>query len=145
MLTLDTLALTLAEATTYATSRGLTAWTGTDAAKTAALRRGQDWVAGTFNARWLEEFTDATAPAAVKYAITEAAVRELTTPGILTPDLVPGREKVLTGVKGITWTPLKAGGGASSLVPLLTKVEALLAGLVAPGGLMGGTGIVCRA
>jgi hypothetical protein len=133
MLTFTTLAVTIATADAYALSRGLS-WSGSDAVKTAALRRGQDWIAGTYNTRWLAEFTDATAPTDVQYAIVEAGVREMAQPGVLTPDVTPGREKILTGVKGIQWTPLRASGGVLSLLPFLSKVEGLLSAHIAAGG-----------
>lgn len=133
MLSLTTMAVTLAEADAYAASRALTAWTGADAAKQAALRRGQDYIAGTYNARFLDgdDWTDADAPTEVKYAICEAAIRELTVPLCLTPDVVPGAQKVLVAVDGLRWERLPGG---TSMVPVLTSVEALLSGLVAGGG-----------
>lgn len=144
-LTFDTLALTVDEADAYAAARGISSWTGAAPDKTAALRRGQDYIAGEYNARWTVEFTDADAPDAVKYAITEAAIREIVTPFSLTPDLVPGREKVLTGVEGITWTPLKTAGGVSGLKPFITAIELLLADITTRGGAAGGTRIIERA
>ena len=143
MLSFTTLAVTIAEADAYCTARGIADWTGIDALKTAALRRGQDYIAGEYNGRWTVEFDDATAPEAVKFAVIEAATREIKVPFSLTPDLTPGREKVLTGVKGITWTPIKIGGVAG-LKPYLTSVSGLLTGLVS-GGALGGTSFLERA
>jgi hypothetical protein len=144
MLSFDTLALTVLEADAYCTARGIADWTGDDTVKGRALRRGQDYIAGEYNARWTVEFTDATAPEVVKYAITEAAVREMQVPFSLTPDIVPGREKVLTGVKGITWEPIKAVGGIAGLKPFITAIDGLLAG-VARAGAAGGTMTIERA
>jgi hypothetical protein len=76
-------------------------------------------------------FDDATAPNAVKYAIIEAATREIKVPFSLTPDLVLGREKVLTEVKGIKWTPAKSDATAADLVPFLTSIRGLLRGVAA--------------
>lgn len=145
MLSFDTLALTVSDADAYATARGLADWAGDTQTKTAALRRGQDYIAAEYNARWLVEFTDADAPDEVKYAITEAALREIVTPFSLTPDIIPGREKVLTGVKGITWTPLKTAGGVSGLKPFITAIEGLLAGITRRGSASGGTLTIERA
>lgn len=142
-LSFTTLAVTIAEADAYCTSRGISDWTGIDALKTAALRRGQDYIAGEYNGRWRVVFDDATAPEAVKFAVIEAATREIKVPFSLTPDLTPGREKVLTGVGGITWTPIKIGGVAG-LKPYLTSVAGLLTGLVS-GGALGGTSFLERA
>jgi hypothetical protein len=86
MLSLTDMAVTLEEAAAYAESRGLFDWFD-DA---AALRRGQDYVAGKYNHRWTEVFENDDAPDAVKYAIVEAARIELATPGSLTPALDRG-------------------------------------------------------
>ena len=129
MLSYDTSAVTVAYADAYATARGLAAWTGTTEAKTAALRRGQDYVAREFNGRWQAEWTDATAPDLVKMAIVEAAIVEMTTPGALSPVVTPSQAKVLVEVKGIKWEPLKAGSGVDGMKPVLTHVEAMLLGL----------------
>ena len=147
MLTNDPMIVTIAEADAYCTARGIADWTGIDALKTAALRRAQDYIAGKYNGRWtyMEPSIDvlvyrlwrnATAPEAVKLAVIEAATREIKVPFSLTPDLTPGREKVLTGVKGITWTPLS--GGTAGLRPVLSSIEYLLNGYVIGGGLGGG-------
>lgn len=135
MLSFTASAVTVSEADAYATSRGLGDWTGDNTAKTAALRRGQDYIAGKYNRRWLVSFDDTTAPDAVKYAICEAAVREIKTPFCLTPDVVLGREKVLTEVKGIKWTPLKADATAADLDPTIYSIQGLLAGVASIGNL----------
>ena len=83
MLSYSTLAVSVAEADTYAESRAWGDWTGEEAAKTAALRRGQDHIASLFNDRWNVEFNDATAPELVKFAIITAARRDLVSPGSL--------------------------------------------------------------
>ena len=129
MLSFDAMAVTVAEADAYCTGRGLSAWTGDNATKAAALRRGQDYIAGVYNTRWLAAFDDTTAPNVVKFAITEAAVRELKVPGSLTPDITLGREKVLTEVKGIKWTPIKADAKLADLSPVLTAIRNLLRGV----------------
>lgn len=143
MLTFTTLAVTVAEADAYCTSRGISDWTGDTATKTAALRRGQDYIAGKYNGRWTYETTDngvttylewqdTAAPDAVKYAVIEAAVREITVPFSLTPDVVMGSQKVLTEVKGIKWTP-QGNGSAASFRPFIEAINLLLRGYVASG------------
>lgn len=138
MLTVTTLAVTVAEADAYAISRGATDWTGDTTAKTAALRRGQDYIAGMYNNRWTykepsqgvwvrREWLDTTAPDAVKYAIIEAALREIATPFSLSPDVTPGREKVLTEVKGIKWQAM-GNGTAQSFRPIVTAIDLMLNG-----------------
>lgn len=129
MLSFDTMAVTVAEADTYCTGRGLTAWAGDNATKSAALRRGQDYIAGAYNTRWAIGFDDATAPNVVKYAIVEAALRELTKPASLTPDIIMGQSKVLTRLGSLGWTPLKSDPTVSDLVPTLTTIRNLLRGV----------------
>ena len=129
MLSYETMAVTVVDADAYCLGRAIAAWAGDNTAKAAALRRGQDYIAGTYNTRWAVAFDDATAPNVVKYAIIEAAIRELTAPSSLSPDITLGREKVLTEVKGIKWTPLKADAKMSDLTPMLTTIRNLLRGV----------------
>lgn len=129
-LSLTVMAVTLAEADAYATARGKTAWTAATAGENEALRRGQDYIAGVYNTKWVSDFDNAAAPDAVKFAICEAAIRELAKPGSLTPDLTLGREKVLTGVDSLKWTPVKGDAKVDDLRPTLTAIEGLLSGLV---------------
>ena len=129
-LSLTTLAVTLAEADAYATARLQSGWlTRTSADRTAALRRGQDYIAGQYNSQWANVWDNSAAPEEVKFAITEAAYREIATPGILSPDITLGEKKILTGVKGITWEPMYRGGGVSSFRPVVTVIEGLLSGV----------------
>lgn len=90
-LTLTDDSLTVAEADAYAASRGRTVWTEKASSppteKEAAIRRATDYLAGTYNGRWLIEFEPAAAPEGVKYAIAEGAIREIEEPGTLLPDL----------------------------------------------------------
>jgi hypothetical protein len=140
MLTLTTAAVTVATSDAYCIARGYADWTGSEADKTAALRRGQDYIAGEYNYRWLVSFTDATAPIEVQYAIVEAARRELVAAGSLAPDLTPGREKVLTEVKGIKWTMIKSDAKNVDLLPYLRMIRNLLRGIAyvddVPGALV---------
>lgn len=140
MLAIDALAVTVAEADAYCASRGIADWTGTTEEKTAALRRGQDYIIGSYNDRWTymepsvdnfvwvrRQWNNDTPPLAVKYAIIEAALRELSVPFSLSPDFVLGDKKVLTEVKGIKWTPT-GPGTSSSYRPTITSISLLLAG-----------------
>lgn len=146
MLSIDTLAVTVAEADAYCTGRGFADWTGTTQDKTAALRRGQDYIVGRYNERWTymepatdgyvwieRRWTNSNPPNAVKYAVIEAALRELTVPFSLSPDFVVGDKKVLTEVKGIKWTPM-GSGGANSFRPTITSINLLLAGYASLDG-----------
>ena len=128
MLSYTDLATDLATANAYATARGWSDWSGSDAEKEAALRRGQDYIAATYNARWADEWDNDEAPLAVQYAIIEAARRELIEPGSMAPDLERGG-----AVKSI-----KAGSVAieyKDSAPAVTAfpvIEGLLSGLLMP-------------
>lgn len=129
-LSLTAMAVTLAEANAYATARAKTTWTAASTGKDEALRRGQDYIAGRYNLRWSVTFDNAAAPDAVKFAIVEAAIRELASPGSLTPDVTLGREKVLTGLDSLKWTPVLSDAKVDDLRPTLTAIDGLLSGMV---------------
>lgn len=83
-------AVTPSEADAYATLRGWGDWIGADSVKAAAIRRSQDYIAGEYNKRWVDEWPNDEAPDGVKFAIIEGARRELVKPGSLAPDLKRG-------------------------------------------------------
>lgn len=125
-------AVTSQEADAYAEARAWANWTGDDTVKSAAIRRGQDYIASTYNARWVIEFENDDAPSEVKFAIIEAARRELNAPGSLSPDQERGgrikrkREKVDGAVEEETeWMD---GAPAETSFGI---IEGLLAGLIA--------------
>jgi hypothetical protein len=135
MLSFSALAVTTVEAQAYVTARLLTGWPAGTAEQTAALRRGQDYIAREYNYRWTVDVTDAAAPDVVKYAIVEAALAEAKSPGSLSPVASSATAKVLTEVKGIRWTPLSSVGKMSPsqlMTPVLTSVEAMLRSVVLP-------------
>lgn len=130
MLSYTTLAVTVAEADAYATARAWSAWTGDEAVKTAALRRGQDYIASSYNARWNVEFDDMNAPDEVKYAIIEAAYREIVTPGSLAPDYVAAKTVTRERAKvGAIEEEFEYAGAASaaSVRPQIAIIDNLLA------------------
>lgn len=141
-------------------ARANAAWAGTDDAKEAAIRRATAWLSGAFGwvgrrrvgraqalawprsgavdgDGWSVPYDEV--PDEVRQATAEAALRELVAPGSLAPDVTVGKSKVLTGVGDITWTPLRKSLSAEDMVPTLTVVRTLLAGLVAPAGAIVGT------
>lgn len=143
----------LAQAAAYHTARGNSTWAGNDALKEAALIRATQWLDGRYGNRWtgirwklrlqaldwprVEAYDrDGTVldyddvPVEVVNATCEAALRELVTPGSLSPDLTPGTAKVLTEVKGIKWTPLRASAGVNDMTLTITAVDRLLAPLI---------------
>lgn len=146
----------LVEASAYHSARGNGAWTGSDALKEAALIRATQWLDGRYGNRWpgVRRYLRAqaldwpradaydrdgtyvdieTIPPEVVNATCEAALRELIAPGGLSPDVTPGTAKVLTEVKGIKWTPLRASAGASDMTLTITAVDRLLASLIGGG------------
>jgi hypothetical protein len=128
MLSYTDLAADLATANAYATARAWADWTGSDAEKEAALRRGQDYIAATYNARWADEWDNDEAPLAVQYAIIEAARRELIEPGSMAPDLERGGavRSIKAGSVSIEY---KDSAPAVTAFPV---IEGLLSGLLMP-------------
>lgn len=132
-------AVTPAEATAYHAATGATGWPELVAAREQALMRGQRYIAGRFNARWADEWTEP--PEAVRQAICEAALIEARDPGSLSPVSVADQAKVLVEVKGIAWERVKAPTGEDSYIPRIAAVDGLLRGLVTGGA----TRLVVRA
>lgn len=147
----------LAEANAYHTARGNNSWAGADGVKEVALIRATQWLDGRYGDRWpgLRRYLRAqaldwpradaydregtyidqeTIPPEIRNAVCEAALRELTAPGSLSPDVTPGTAKVLTEVKGIRWTPLRAAAGASDMTPTLTAVDRALSPIIGGEG-----------
>jgi hypothetical protein len=133
MLSYTQMAVNIADADAYATVRAWTDWTGDDAAKTSALRRGQDYIAGIYNSQWNVEFDGDTAPELVKYAIIEAARRELVSPGSLMPDVV-GTERVLREKVGDLEVQYADAGELADARPRVGIIEGLLSGLTEVAG-----------
>lgn len=95
----------VAAADSYFLDRGMSAWTGTEPVKEAALARASSALDGIYNSRWVgyrstqdqgldwprsqawdkDGFPLAGVPSNVVKACCEAALLELGTPGILTP------------------------------------------------------------
>lgn len=100
--------VSVADADAYHDARGNATWTGTDAVKEAALRRATAYIEGAYGLRFVgDKYTAAQAlswprgnavgrdtytidsdviPGKLADATAEAALRELVTPGTLTPD-----------------------------------------------------------
>lgn len=139
-------------AAAYHTARGNTAWTGSDELKSAALLRATTWLdakygprfpgcrtAGRSQARqWPREnafdiewspIAADEVPAEVIDATYEAALRELVTPGSLSPDYVAS-ERVKSERVGPIAIEYASNGGASDVRPLLSIVDDLLFSLL---------------
>jgi hypothetical protein len=72
-------------------------------------------------------------PDEIERATAEVTRRELTTPGFMTPDVIPANQKILTEVAGIKWTSL-AMPGPQGAVPVLTVVRDIIGPLLDSGG-----------
>jgi hypothetical protein len=141
MLSLIEMAVDMAEADAYAQSRGHTDWleasASPDTGREAALRRGQDYIAGRYNARWNIEFDNDDAPEAVKFAIVEAARLELSTAGSLQPnqtETLGQLKRIKERVEGAVEREREfMEGGVASARPVFLVIDDLLAGLVRSG------------
>ena len=142
---------TVVEATAYHTSRGNTGWVDSPTSTAeAALIRASVWLDGVYGQRWpgskvdgdqylawprtnaddYEGFAIASTvtPRAVQHATYEAALRELVSPGSLSPDFTPSQ-----GVKQETVGPLTVvyrDGVAYEFRPIASVVDDLLAPLI---------------
>ena len=132
MLSLSTPAVTPAEASAYVASLGLAGWPSTEPEQAQAIRRGQRWVAATYNRRWREPFENEDAPELVRFAVIEAAAIEAAQAGALsTAPSIPSQGKVLTKVGEIAWTPHQRRERDSDAVRV-PHIEDMLAPLVYP-------------
>ena len=143
MLSFTDPAVTVDESDAYASARRWTDWGAASSQdKAAAILRAQTFVAATYNGRWSAQWQNDAAPENVKFAIVEAARRELQAPGSLAPDVNPdGVIKRQSKAVGPLKTDIEYadGKGARPSVPM---VGYLLAGLI--GGAGGGNFRVVR-
>jgi hypothetical protein len=134
VLSFTDLALDMIFADAYAESRGKTAWLDAigspDDEREAALRRGQDAIAGEYNSRWIDEWENDDAPERVKMAIVEAAIRELANPGSMTPDQARGGRIKSVGAGSAQVTYMDGAPAETTFL----AIEGLLRGLVTPKG-----------
>ena len=154
---------TLVGAGTYHTARGNSAWTGSDADKTAALVRATDYIDGRYRVmlrtgKWVSMFrgsrtegrsqdhewprlgaTDAegnaidddVVPIEVEYATYEAALRELVTPGSLSPDFVPNTQVTKEKVGPIELSYADGSGtGSTPNRPIVPVIDEIIAPLI---------------
>ncbi|KNY21588.1 DnaT-like ssDNA-binding protein [Methylobacterium sp. ARG-1] len=134
----------------YHQARGNAAWTGDDAAKEAALRRGTEYLDGLYRTRWLGQMStfdqglawprayarvpggylpSDTLPKALVRACCEVALRELQTPGGLTPDIFPG-ERVVSETVDVLEVEYADGGAPTDVLPVIVAVERIVAPLL---------------
>lgn len=148
--------VSVADATTYFQSRGLTGWvTSPTAPAEQALVRATAYIDGRYRKQFPgrrlngrdqalewpreraydqagEEIDDDSVPREVKDATCEAALREFTTPGSLNPDVVPAERVIRERVDVIDVTYADPGT-ASAMVPVVGRIEDILSGLLVGG------------
>jgi hypothetical protein len=142
----------LAAATARHTANGNSGWSGTDTDKEAALRRATAWVDATFRSRWPgsrvngrsqaldwprsnaydaagEMIASTSIPVEVVQATCDAALRELVSPGSLSPDVTAA-----TAVRQETVGPLSVTYAGRTDVdaykPFLTGVNGILCAIL---------------
>ena len=143
----------LAQALAYHAARGNAAWVeADDTAREPALRRGTAWLEATYRARWpgyrgngraqaldwpRYGVTDldgwvvdpVSVPVEVINATCEAALRELSAPGSLSPDYVAS-EQVASTTAGPVSVTFRATGGVGAVLPILTVVDGILSRII---------------
>jgi hypothetical protein len=141
--------VSVADAATYASNHGLTFAASPEAAAEQALRRATQWLDATYGSQFPgtrtngrsqalqwprtdatdvegEEIASDEIPVEIINATIEAAIRELATPGTLTPDLKRGGsiKRVKAGSVEVEY-----GAGATAMT-LFTKIDAVLSSLI---------------
>lgn len=121
--------VTAAEATTYHSNRGNTAWTGTDAVKEAALRKAVAYLDGHYFSRWKGTLVKPLEQSLQwpRYNVnigsdqTEGSYRGETFGSFLAPDVIPQKVKdaqcelALRALSGTLAADLERGGKISSV------------------------------
>ena len=104
----------------YAGARGTVI--ADDAATLQALVRASDYIQFTY----LDGSSCTVDSANVVEATYEAAIAEVTAPGIWTKTFTPSEQKVLTKVGDIQWTVTGDASKGGASVPRSTKIETML-------------------
>lgn len=143
---------TLVQADAYHEARGNAAWTGVDSAREAALLRASVWLDATYRTRFpgyktgrraqVREWPRSDAadvngeyipfdevPAEVLNATFEAALRELTEAGALSPDFVAANHVVSESVGPIS-TTYRDNVTMADVRPMVHVVADILSGLI---------------
>ncbi len=148
--------VSVADAETYATARGLTFATGSTAAKEQALRRATTWLDARYRSRFvgirknrrlqalewprtgsfdamepINAIGTSEIPTEVVKATVEAAVRELATPGYLAPYITPGKIKKSVRVGEIMVDYAVGTGSAIEQRPDMEIIENIMSTLLA--------------
>lgn len=144
----------IAAAATYHSDRGNAAWAAaaSDALRTAALVRGSFAIDAAYGERFRgtkpggqvlawprtdAEYASGEAitgvPIEVEYAAYEAALRELASPGSMSPDVVTGKIKKRVKVDVVEVEYAVGSGTAEEQRPVALVIEGLIAGLLRSG------------
>lgn len=148
--------ISVSDAVAYAEARGLTfpGTTGPEiTAAEQALRRATEFIDQRYGSRFIGQWTTTTQalawprvyayyrdealaddfiPPQVKAATVQAAVRELASPGSLTPDVTTGTIKKRVRVEGAVEVEYAVGAGnAASQTPIVSIIDQILAPLLA--------------
>jgi hypothetical protein len=147
---------TLDAAAAYHTARGNAAWaTSTDPLRSAALVRASVWIDGNYGLRFsgkksggrsqsrawpragavdaeCNEIPDDEIPVEVLNATFEAALRELATPGSLSPDYVASERVTSEQVGDLKVTYSDRIMAAGEMRPVATVIDDILSSLIAP-------------
>lgn len=136
---------------TYACNMGFDIADKTDPQIEQALRRGTRWIDTTYGSRFVgtpttatqalewprtgatwrgSELPDDAIPSQVKNATSEAAWRELTTPGSLSPDYVAAERVVREKVGELEVQYSDKITSASDVLPVVSVIDGILAGLL---------------
>lgn len=146
---------------TYAGNMGYDIADKTDPEIEQALRRGTRWIDATYGARFVGSPTDSAQalewprigatwrgsglpndviPSQVKNAASEAAWRELTAPGSLSPDYVAAERVVREKVGELEVQYSDKVTGIADVLPVVSVIDGILAGLlVAKGSVLFGS------
>jgi hypothetical protein len=145
--------VSVANCAEYATNHGLTFGVSPESEAEAALRRATTWIDGRYGARFRgartkgrdqalawprdnatdvegNEIADDAVPIEVIRATCEAAVRELATPGGLSPDVTAGKIITAASVDGAVSVEYAKGSGIDGQRPIATVVDDILYPLI---------------
>lgn len=147
---------TVEGATAYHTARDNAAWSAagvTDALRTASLVRASSWIDATYGNRFPgkktegraqdlawprtgatdaegEEIADDEIPREIEQATFEAALRELATPGSLSPDYVASERVKQEKVGELAVTYADGAGSADDVKPVISIIDGILSSLL---------------
>ena len=158
--------VSVADCITYADNRGLTFSTGSTPEQEQALRRATVWLDGAYRARYVGWRKDGRSqalewpregaqeqsypygtivndevPQEVIDANCESAVRELATPGGLSPDITPGTIQKSVAVVGAVSVEYAVSNGVQDQRPVMTVMSGILSPVLKAAQMFAGKGV----